>query len=134
MKEYVFLRINDKFRDLFANQNLSSFLELYNRREESVFYKEQFRLFLEKNKQKEIIAYLKEKLDNRNDLTIENNKLILRNSYNENNEVLELRDNFLIINGDFDKSVFAKYLSEYDSDFLRIDLNNNKIQRLILVN
>lgn len=134
MKEYVFLRINDKFRCLFSNENLSSFLELYYRREESVFYKEQFRLFLEKNKQKEIIAYLKSKLGNRDELIIESNKLLLTNTFSDTKEILELKDNYLVVNGNFDNSVFSKYLCEYDSDFLVIDLNNSKIERLALVN
>lgn len=134
MKEYVFLRINDRFRNLFSNDNLGSFLELYYRRDESVFYKEQFRFFLEKNKQKEIIAYLKSKLDDRNEISIESNKILLSNNYNETKESLELLDNYLILNGNFDKSVFSKYLSEYDSDFLVIDINNSKIERLSLVN
>ena len=59
MKEYVFLRINEKFNCLFYD-NLPAFLELYNRKEESVFYKEQFRLFLEKNKMKDIIIKRRE--------------------------------------------------------------------------
>ena len=134
MKEYVFLRINDKFRNLFCNENISSFLELYYRREESVFYKEQFRLFLEKNKQKEIVSYLKSKLADRVGLNIENNKIKLFNEFNNNKETLELRDNYLILNGNFDKSVLSKYLCEYDSDFLVIDVCNNKINRLVLAN
>ena len=134
MKEYVFLRINEQFKDLFLNNNLQSFLELYNRREESVFYKEQFRLFLEKNKQKEIIKYIKEKLNNREDMLIESNKISISNKFNDDKESLEFRDKYLIVNGHFKKSVFSKYLSEYDSDFLVIDINNNKIERLSLVN
>ena len=134
MKEYVFLRINDKFKDLFSNENISSFLELYYRRDESVFYKEQFRIFLEKNKQKEIVSYLKNKLSDRNELSIESNKIYLSNNYNNTKEVLELKDNYLVVNGNFEKSVFSKYLCEYDSDFLMIDLNNSKIERLALVN
>lgn len=134
MKEYVFLRINDKFRNLFSDNNISSFLELYYRKEESVFYKEQFRLFLEKNKTKEIIHYLKEKLSNRDELKIDSNKIYLNNDFNNTKEVLELKDNYLIVNTTIEKSIFGKYLSEYDSDFLVIDVNNNKIQRLALVN
>jgi hypothetical protein len=134
MKEYVFLRIKDRFKDVFCNENLSSFLELYNRREESVFYKEQFRIFLEKNKQKEIICYLKDKLRNRDDLKIENNKIFISNKFNDSSESLELWDNYLKVNGSFDNSIFSKYLSEYDSTFLIIDINNNKIGRLSLVN
>ena len=134
MKEYVFLRINDKFRNLFSNNNLSSFLELYYRKDESVFYKEQFKLFLEKNKQKEIISYLKEKLSCINSIVVENNKISLHNEFKKTKEILELKDNYLIVNGNFEKSVFSRYLCEYDSDFLVIDINNKKIQRLSLVN
>lgn len=134
MKEYVFLRINDKFRNFFLNENMSAFLELYFRREESVFYKEQFRLFLEKNKQKEMICYFKSKLSQRKGFYIENNKVNLVNEFNDNKESLELRDNYLILNGNFDKSVLSKYLCEYDSDFLVIDVDKNKIDRLILAN
>ena len=61
MKEYVFLRINERFKNLFLEDNLNSFLELYFRRNENVFYKQQFNLFLEKNKLKEITYYLKDK-------------------------------------------------------------------------
>ena len=134
MKEYVFLRINDKFKCLFSKENLSSFLELYYRRDESVFYKEQFKLFLEKNKQKEIMNYLKGKLLNRSDLLIENDKMSLQNYYSDEREILEFKDNYLYLNGNFKKSVFLKYLCEYDSSFLMIDINNSKIQRLALVN
>ena len=81
VKEYVFLRINDKFRNLFSSDNLSSFLELYYRRDESVFYKEQFRLFLEKNKYKEILHYLKTKLSNREEMSIDANKITLVNNF-----------------------------------------------------
>lgn len=134
MKEYVFLRINERFKNIFCNENLNSFLELYYRREESVFYKEQFRIFLEKNKQKEIINYLKSKLKNREGIKIENNKIFILNQYNDTNESLELCDNYLKINGEFENSIFGKFLSEYDSTFLMIDVNNNKIERLSLVN
>lgn len=134
MKEYVFLRINDRFRNIFANDNISSFLELYYRKDESVFYREQFKLFLEKNKQKEILSYFKMKLANRNEVIIDDYKITINNNFNETKEILELRDNYLLVNGNFEKSVFSKYLSEYDSDFLVIDLNRNKIERLSLVN
>lgn len=134
MKEYVFLRINDKFRNIFSNDNISSFLELYYRRDESVFYKEQFKVFLEKNKQKEIISYLKSKLSNRDEVVINENTITLNNNYNDSKEILELKDNYLVVNGNFEKSVFSRYLCEYDSDFLVIDLNNSKIERLALVN
>ena len=134
MKEYVFLRINNDFKDLFNSDNLNAFLELYYRRDESVFYKEQFKLFLTRNKNKEIINYLKGKLNNRNELVIENNVLKLSNDFNNTKEGLELNDNYLKVNGNFDKSIFGKYLCEYDSDFLMIDLNKSKIERLVLVN
>ena len=134
MKEYVFLRINDKFRNIFSHDNISSFLELYYRRDESVFYKEQFKVFLEKNKQKEIISYLKSKLSNRDEVVINENTITLNNNYNDSKEILELKDNYLVVNGNFEKSVFSRYLCEYDSDFLVIDLNNSKIERLALVN
>lgn len=134
MEKYVFLRINEQFRDFFLNDNLSSFLELYNRREESVFYKEQFRLFLEKNKQKEIIKYLKEKLSNREEMILESDRISISNKFDNNKESLIVRDKYLIVNGNINKSIFKKYLSEYDNDFLIIDINNNKIERLSLVN
>lgn len=134
MKEYVFLRINDRFRNIFVNDNISSFLELYYRKDESVFYREQFKLFLEKNKQKEILSYFKMKLANRNEVIIDDYKITINNNFNETKEILELRDNYLLVNGNFEKSVFSKYLSEYDSDFLVIDLNRSKIERLSLVN
>lgn len=134
MKEYVFLRINDRFKTLFCKDNISSFLELYYRKEESVFYKEQFRMFLEKNKQNEILTYLKRKLSDRNMVKVEQNKIYLNNEFNDSKEVLELKDNYLIVNSSLEKSVFSKYLCEYDSDFLVIDTNNNKIERLVLVN
>ena len=111
-----------------------SFLELYHRKEESVFYKQQFRLFLEKNKEKEIVQYLKNRLTNREELSVNVNQLTLINSFYNSKEVLELNDNYLLLKGNVDKSIFSKYLSEYDSEFLRIDLNNNKIERLALVN
>lgn len=134
MKEYVFLRINDKFRNFFSNDNINAFLELYNRRKESVFYSEQFRFFLEKNRQKEIIQYLKNKLSSRDEMSIINNKLTLINNYYSTTETLELNDNFLILNGEVKNSVFIKYLCEYDSEFLMIDINKNKIERISLVN
>lgn len=134
MKEYVFLRINERFKNLFCKDNISSFLELYYRKEESVFYKEQFRMFLEKNKQNEILIYLKRKLADRNLVRIEQNKIYLGNEFNDSREILELKDNYLIVNSSLEKSVFSKYLCEYDSDFLVIDTNNNKIERLVLVN
>ena len=134
MKEYVFLRINDKFKDLFSGSNISSFLELYYRREESVFYKQQFRLFLEKNREKEIVQYLKNKLANREELSVTINTLTLVNSFYNTKETLELNDNYLLLKGNFEKSIFSRYLCEYDSNFLMIDINNNKIERLALVN
>ena len=134
MKEYVFLRINDRFKNFFFHDNISSFLELYYRREESVFYKEQFRLFLEKNKQKEIVQYLKNKLSDREEMNVSINKVTLVNHFYKTKEILELNDNYLILKGDFEKSIISKYLSDYDSDFLLIDINKNKIERLALVN
>jgi hypothetical protein len=134
MKEYIFLRINENFRNLFFDDNLNAFLELYYRRDESVFYKEQFSFFLVKNKQKEIINYLKGKLNNRNELVIENSRILLTNNFNDSKEILELRDNYLLLKSDFNKSVFSKYLSEYDSDFLVIDINKRMIEKLAMVN
>ena len=134
LKEYVFLRINEKFRNFFACENISSFLELYYRRDESVFYKEQFRLFLEKNKPGEIVSYLKSKLANRDELSVKLNILTLVNTFYNTKEVLELNDNYLVLKGDFNHSVISKYLCEYDSDFLMIDINKSKIERLSLVN
>ena len=69
MNKYVFLRINEKFK-MFFKGNLDAFVELYNRREESVFYKEQFRLFLEKNKKE---YYLRIVIDKEED-SIKKNK------------------------------------------------------------
>ena len=129
----VFLKINDSFKDFFTG-NLSSFLELYNRREESVFYKEQFRLFLEKNKTKEIINFLKFKLANREDFIIDPYSITLFNKFNSSKETLEISDRYLHMQTSFNKSVLLRYLCEYDSEFILIDLNNNKIERLALVN
>ena len=134
MNEYVFFRINDRFKDLFSRDNLSAFLELYYRREESVFYKEQFREFLEKNRQREMMAYLKQRLFGREEVEFQIDRILLSNEFNESNEVLIISDNYLTLKGDFKKSVFSKYLCEYDTNFLMIDINKKKIHRLALVN
>ena len=62
------------------------------------------------------------------------NKIYLYNKFNENKECLELKDNYLIVNSESAQSVFSRYLCDYDSDFLVIDIRNNKIERLALVN
>ena len=97
MSKYVFLRINDKFRDFFKG-NKEAFLELYYRRDESVFYKEQFKMFLEKNNKKEIKDYLIKSLGIREDISLLNDKIILENKYDNNEDILETYDNYLLMN------------------------------------
>ena len=133
MNKYVFLRINDKFK-MFFKGNYEAFLELYYRREESVFYKEQFRLFLIKNNRKEIMDYLVKTIGIRDELKVGSNKITLANRYLENKEYIEIYDNYLLLTSDLDESVIKRYLLEYSSEFIIIDLNNSKIGRFALVN
>ena len=133
MNKYVFLRINDKFK-MFFKGNYEAFLELYYRREESVFYKEQFRLFLIKNNRKEIMDYLVKTIGIRDELKVGSNKITLANRYLENKEYIEIYDNYLLLTSDLDESVITRYLLEYSSEFIIIDLNNSKIGRFALVN
>ena len=125
MSKYVFLRINDKFRDFFKG-NKEAFLELYYRRDESVFYKEQFKKFLEKNNKKEIKDYLIKSLGIREDISLLNDKIILENKYDNNEDILETYDNYLLMNSVSKNSPFKRHLLEYDSNFIIIDLNNAK--------
>ena len=127
MSKYVFLRINDKFRDFFKG-NKEAFLELYYRRNESVFYKEQFRLFLEKNNKKEIKEFLIKSLGIRDDVSLLNDKIIIENKYDNNKDVLEAYDNYLLIDSNSKNSPFKRHLLEYDSNFIVIDINNAKIE------
>ena len=131
MSKYVFLRINDKFRDFFKG-NKEAFLELYYRRDESVFYKEQFKMFLEKNNKKEIKDYLIKSLGIREDISLLNDKIILENKYDNNEDILETYDNYLIMNSVSKNSPFKRHLLEYDSNFIIIDLNNAKIETCYL--
>ena len=133
MNKYVFLRINERFKNFFRG-NLESFLELYYRREENVFYKEQFRLFLTKNSRKDISNYLVKSLGVREELNVISNKMVLENKYKENDEILEMYDNYILLTTDNKNSPFKRYLLDYDNDFIIIDLNNSKIERLSLVN
>jgi hypothetical protein len=131
MNKYVFLRINDRFKNFFKG-NKDAFLELYYRKEESVFYKEQFRMFLEKNNQKEITNYLIKSIGVREELSLSLNKIILENKYEDNKESLETYDNYLLVNSSNNDNLLKKYLLEYDSDFIVIDLNNSKIETCYL--
>ena len=131
MSKYVFLRINDKFRDFFKG-NKEAFLELYYRRDESVFYKEQFKMFLEKNNNKEIKDYLIKSLGIREDISLLNDKIILENKYDNNEDILETYDNYLLMNSVSKNSPFKRHLLEYDSNFIIIDLNNAKIETCYL--
>ncbi|MBR3890825.1 MAG: sporulation inhibitor of replication protein SirA [Bacilli bacterium] len=131
MSKYVFLRINDKFRDFFKG-NKEAFLELYYRRDESVFYKEQFKMFLEKNNKKEIKDYLIKSLGIREDISLLNDKIILENKYDNNEDILETYDNYLLMNSVSKNSPFKRHLLEYDSNFIIIDLNNAKIETCYL--
>ena len=126
MSKYVFLRINDKFRDFFKG-NKEAFLELYYRRDESVFYKEQFKMFLEKNNKKEIKDYLIKSLGIREDISLLN-----ENKYDNNEDILETYDNYLLMNSVSKNSPFKRHLLEYDSNFIIIDLNNAKIETCYL--
>ena len=124
MNKYVFLRINEKFKAFFKG-NLDAFIELYNRREESVFYKEQFKLFLTNNNKKEMVNFILKSIGIREGVSFISNKIILENKYKNNN---------LLLYSNSEISTFKKYLLEYDSDFVIIDINNSKIETLPLVN
>lgn len=127
MGKYVFLRINDKFKTFFKG-NTDAFLELYYRRDESVFYKEQFKLFLEKNNKKEIKDHIVKSFGKCKDIKLSNDKIILENRYNATSDILEAYDNYLVVNSEVKNSPFKRHLLEYDSDFIIIDLNNAKIE------
>jgi len=133
MNKYVFLRINDKFK-MFFKGNYDAFLELYYRREESVFYKEQFKFFLVKNNVKEIMSYLIKTIGIRDELKVCKNKITLANRYLENKESVEIHDNYLLLTSSLEESVIRRYLLDYSSEFIIIDLNNSKIGRFALVN
>ena len=133
MNKYVFLRINEKFKAFFKG-NLDAFIELYNRREESVFYKEQFKLFLTNNNKKEMVNFILKSIGIREGVSFISNKIILENKYKNNKEILETYDNYLLLYSNSEISTFKKYLLEYDSDFVIIDINNSKIETLPLVN
>ena len=89
-------------------------------------------MFLEKNNQKEITNYLIKSIGVREELSFSLNKIILENKYEDNKESLETYDNYLLVNSSNNDNLFKKYLLEYDSDFIVIDLNNSKIETCYL--
>lgn len=119
---------------MFFKGNLDAFVELYNRRDESVFYKEQFKLFLRGNNKREMSNFLMKSIGIREDISFVSNKIIIENKYRENKEILETYDNYLLLSSNTSNSIFKKYLLEYDNDFVIIDINNSKIETLPLVN
>ena len=131
MSKYVFLRLNDKFKEFFKG-NKEAFLELYIRREESVFYKEQFRVFLEKINQKELTNHLIKSMGIRDDMKVYSNQIIIENKYENNKDILEAHDNYLLIDISSKNNPFKRHLLDYDSDFIIIDLNNAKIETCYL--
>lgn len=133
VKKYCFYWIREDFLNLFNGDNLNAFLELYFRKEESNYYKNQFDIFV-KNLDMNIISdILKDKFLIRKDFIIEGNKYILNNYITSNKEILVLKHNCIEVTTDYEVSPFINTLSDNFPDLIEIDENNCKIGRIGLV-
>lgn len=133
MKKYYFYLIEDDFYDLFKGDNLKAFLELFFRKEESTYYVKQFELFVKEIDVIEIGDILREKFDSRKDFYVDKNTFYLNNFITSNDEKLTLFHNEIVIETDYEVSPFINTLADNFPDFVGIDVNNYKIDRIGLV-
>lgn len=133
MKKYYFYLIEDDFYDLFKGDNLKAFLELFFRKEESTYYVKQFELFVKEIDVIEIGDTLREKFYLRKDFYVDKNTFYLNNFITSNDEKLTLFHNEIVIETDYEVSPFINTLADNFPDFVGIDVNNYKIDRIGLV-
>ena len=133
MKKYYFYLIEDDFYDLFKGDNLKAFLELFFRKEESTYYVKQFELFVKEIDVIEIGDTLREKFYSRKDFCVDKNTFYLNNFITSNDEKLTLFHNEIVIETDYEVSPFINTLADSFPDFVGIDVNNYKIDRIGLV-
>ena len=133
MKKYYFYLIEDDFYDLFKGDNLKAFLELFFRKEESTYYVKQFELFVKEIDVIEIGDTLREKFYSRKDFYVDKNTFYLNNFITSNDEKLTLFHNEIVIETDYEVSPFINTLADNFPDFVGIDVNNYKIDRIGLV-
>lgn len=133
MKKYYFYLIEDDFYDLFKGDNLKAFLELFFRKEESTYYVKQFELFVKEIDVIEIGDTLREKFCSRKDFYVDKNTFYLNNFITSNDEKLTLFHNEIVIETDYEVSPFINTLADNFPDFVGIDVNNYKIDRIGLV-
>jgi hypothetical protein len=66
------------------------------------------------------------------DMKVLSNRIIIDNKYENNKDILEAHDNYLLVDTEGKNNPFKRYLLDYDSDFIIIDLNNSKIETCYL--
>ena len=133
MKKYYFYLIEDDFYDLFRGDNLKAFLELFFRKEDSCFYEKQFNLFVKELEVKKIAEIIKNKFESRKDFVVENNVYSLDNFITSSKETMRVYHNCVVVDSDYEVSPFINTLADNFPDFVGIDVNNYKIERIGLV-
>ena len=118
---------------MFKGDNLKAFLELFFRKEESTYYVKQFELFVKEIDVIEIGDTLREKFYSRKDFYVDKNTFYLNNFITSNDEKLTLFHNEIVIETDYEVSPFINTLADNFPDFVGIDVNNYKIDRIGLV-
>ena len=133
LKKYYFYLIEEDFYSLFSGDNMSSFLEMFFRKESSTYYQKQFDLFVKDIDVAGIRRGVIDKFLDRNDFAILDNGFSLNNYITSNKETMTFCHNCIVVETDHEVSPFIGLLSDIVPDFVGIDVNNYKIDRIGLV-
>lgn len=134
MAKTIFLfKINNNFSSLNKENNLEIILNIFLKAQSSNFYFEQFKLIIDKIDVEIIENSIINNFENRNNFIINDNLLILHNSFKNLDEKIEFLANYIKITTSENNSLFLDFLSLYFIDLVAIELEDEKIYPLYLV-
>lgn len=134
MAKSIFLfKINNNFKSLKNENNLEIILDIFLKSFNSDFYKEQFNLIVDELDINIIKNNIINNFKHRSNFYLDRDKLVLKNQYLDNDEILYLSNKYIKINLENNYSSFIEYLSLYFIDLIYIDIEEEKIYPLYLV-
>jgi len=134
MTKSIFLfKINDNFSSLKKENNLDIILNIFLKTFNSNFYSEQFELIIDEIDELIIKDNLINNLKNKQNFYIFDDKLVIKNSFKESEEIIYFNNKYIKILLNDDNSLFLEYISLYFFELIAIELENEKIYPLHLV-
>jgi hypothetical protein len=133
MSKSIFLfKLNNNFSFLNNEENLEILLDIYYKSLANEFYKSQLNLLIDEIDINLIKDNLLNLILSKSNSIVEENKIIIKNEYKNQEEKLFLFNNYLKLEF-IEKSIILEYLSLYFIDLIAIDTEEEKIYPLHLV-